>query len=40
MSAFVEQMRPFGIIELVRTGRVAMPRSTADPKVKTSQKAA
>ena len=40
MTAFVEQMRPFGIIELVRTGRVAMPRSAADPKIKSSQKAA
>lgn len=40
MTAFVEQMRPFGIIELVRTGRVALPRSAADPKVKSNQKAA
>jgi acetolactate synthase-1/3 small subunit len=40
MTAFVEQMRPFGIIELVRTGRVALPRSAADPKIKSNQKAA
>lgn len=30
MSAFVEQMRDFGIIELIRTGRVALPRSAAN----------
>lgn len=40
MNAFVEQMRAFGIIELVRTGRVALPRSAADPKVKSNPKAA
>ena len=40
MNAFVEQMRPFGIIELVRTGRVALPRSAADPKASNNQKAA
>jgi len=33
MEAFIEQMRPFGIIELIRTGRVALTRSAADPKV-------
>ncbi|MEX2501806.1 MAG: acetolactate synthase small subunit [Trueperaceae bacterium] len=27
MSAFLEQMRDFGIIETIRTGRVALPRS-------------
>lgn len=36
MGAFIEQMRPFGIVELVRTGRVALPRSAADPKVKAA----
>ncbi len=30
MNAFIEQMRSFGIIELIRTGRVALPRSEAD----------
>ena len=33
MEAFIEQMKPFGIIELIRTGRVALTRSAADPKV-------
>ncbi|CAN5590036.1 acetolactate synthase small subunit [soil metagenome] len=33
MNAFIESMRPFGIIELIRTGRVALTRSAADPKV-------
>jgi acetolactate synthase-1/3 small subunit len=29
LTAFVELMRPFGIIELVRTGRIALSRSSA-----------
>lgn len=29
VEAFIERMRPFGIIELVRTGRIAMVRSGA-----------
>jgi acetolactate synthase-1/3 small subunit len=33
MNAFIEQMRGFGIVELIRTGRVALTRSAADPKV-------
>lgn len=33
MEAFIEQMRSFGIIELIRTGRVALTRSAADSKV-------
>ena len=28
MNAFIDQMRAFGIIELIRTGRVALPRSS------------
>ena len=42
MDAFIEQMRPFGILELIRTGRVALTRSAADTKVtqKTTFKAA
>jgi acetolactate synthase-1/3 small subunit len=35
IEAFIERMRPFGIVELVRTGRIAMVRSVslrdADP---------
>lgn len=33
MTAFIDQMRPYGIIELVRTGRIALTRSAKDPKV-------
>jgi acetolactate synthase I/III small subunit len=32
MNAFIEQMRDFGIVELIRTGRVALPRSEAEPE--------
>jgi acetolactate synthase-1/3 small subunit len=33
IEAFIERMRPFGIIELVRTGRIAMVRSASrDPE--------
>jgi acetolactate synthase I/III small subunit len=31
IEAFVELMRPFGIIELVRSGRIAMVRGTTTP---------
>ena len=31
VEAFIERMRPFGIIELVRTGRIAMVRSLGKP---------
>jgi acetolactate synthase-1/3 small subunit len=30
VEAFIERMRPYGIIELVRTGRIAMVRSASD----------
>ncbi len=29
LSAFIDVMRPFGIIELVRTGRIALSRTTS-----------
>lgn len=29
IEAFIEMMRPFGIVELVRTGRIAMARGSA-----------
>ena len=32
IEAFIERMRPFGITELVRTGRIAMVRSAAAKK--------
>ena len=32
LTAFIDQMRVFGIVELIRTGRIALPRSAADPK--------
>ena len=38
MEAFIEQMKPFGIIELIRTGRVALTRSADDPKVNNKNK--
>lgn len=31
IEAFIERMRPFGIMELVRTGRIAMVRSKTPP---------
>ena len=31
IEAFIELMRPFGIIELVRSGRIAMVRGTIQP---------
>ena len=34
MEAFIEQMRPFGILELIRTGRIALTRSADDTRSK------
>ena len=33
MGAFIEQMRPYGILELIRTGRIALTRSAAGSKI-------
>ncbi len=40
ISAFSEQMDAFGVIELMRTGRVALNRSALDPKVRAKPDAA
>jgi acetolactate synthase I/III small subunit len=34
IDAFIEQMKQYGILELMRTGQVALTRSAFDPKVK------
>lgn len=39
MNAFIAQMRDFGIVELIRTGRIALPRVAADPKVQREHRA-
>jgi acetolactate synthase-1/3 small subunit len=36
VQAFIERMRPYGITELVRTGRIAMVRSGTDQKAASS----
>ncbi len=33
VQAFIERMRPYGIVELVRTGRVAMVRGGSGPAI-------
>lgn len=38
MNAFIEQMRSFGILELMRTGRVALSRSASDMKTKSNHR--
>jgi acetolactate synthase-1/3 small subunit len=40
IEAFINSMRPFGITELVRTGRIAMIRSDAKRPVEPSQRKA
>ncbi len=40
MTAFIDQMRVFGIIELIRTGRVALPRSATEQKTKPKRPSA
>lgn len=41
-QAFIDQMRPFGVLDLIRTGRVALPRSASqsDSRQPTKQRAA
>ena len=38
VEAFIDLMRPFGIVELVRTGRIAMTRSVDRPYSESSLK--
>ena len=37
LTAFIEQMRAFGIIELIRTGRVALTRSGSEVETKIDE---
>lgn len=37
VAAFIEMMRPFGILEMVRTGEIAIRRATGSPAAKTTE---
>ncbi len=37
VEAFIDVMRPFDIVELVRTGRIALPRASATEAIRKSQ---
>ena len=34
LEAFADLLRPYGVVELVRTGRVSIPRGTKEPRLK------
>ena len=40
IQAFIERMRPYGILELVRTGRIAMVRGSNPNDVEPDEDAA
>jgi len=40
IQAFIERMRPYGILELVRTGRIAMVRGSNPNDVESDEDAA
>lgn len=40
VQAFIERVRPYGIAELVRTGRIAMVRSDSGPALSEDEEAA
>jgi acetolactate synthase-1/3 small subunit len=38
LEALEDLLRPYGVIELARTGRVAIPRGTKEPRLKSVQR--